>query len=392
MDFRTSPADEQWRSEIQAFLSDTLPRGHASGHPDDWARSEENWKKSRDFAAALGKSGWLTAAWPREFGGQQRPVMQQVILSEELSYVGAPLGRTYMGINMIGPTIMVHGTPEQKAKFLPPIARAEEIWCQGFSEPGSGSDLASLQTRAVVDGDDFVINGQKIWTSGAHRADWCLLGVRTDPDAPKHRGITLLLVDMKSAGISPKPIVTMEGYPHFCEVFFEDVRVPRTNMVGEFNRGWYAMTTTLDFERSGVAYSAGARRHFEQLLNLVRESKATGERVSSVMQAQLANIHIEIAVARVVAYRVGWMQQQGKFPNYEASMTKILGTELNQRLARLSMSILGLKGQLVEEDRAPLHGGAPEYYMNSLSGTIAAGTSEIQRNIIATRGLGLPRG
>jgi alkylation response protein AidB-like acyl-CoA dehydrogenase len=284
---------------------------------------------------------------------------------------------------------MVHGTEEQKRRFLPPIARGEVVWCQLFSEPGSGSDLASLQTRAVADGDDFVVNGQKIWTSGAHHSDWAILLARTDPDAPKHRGITYFLVDMKSPGVEVRPLVNMLNGHAFNEVFLENVRIPRSQVVGEVNRGWYVGTTTLDFERSGIGRFASSRRLLEELTSYAR----TAHRIAPTVRFELADRLIENAVGRHLAYRVAWMQSAGRIPNYEASMVKVYGSELQQRIARTAVNMLGLGGLLWEgAHHAPLGGRYAMNYLATVAATIAAGTSEIQRNIIATRGLGLPRG
>jgi len=268
-------------------------------------------------------------------------------------------------------------------------------WAQGFSEPGSGSDLASLQTRAVRDGDDFVINGQKIWTSGAHHADWIHVLCRTDPDAPKHRGISYFLVDMKTPGIEVRPLINMLDEHSFNETYFTDVRVPADQMLGEENRGWYTAATLLDFERSGVGYSASGRRNVE---NLTRWAKKTTRGRGTVwddpaVQNKIAELWIETEVSRLISYRVVWMQAEGRLPNYEASMSKAYGTELGQRIARFGINLLGLNGQRTDpnDTAAPINADFGRSYMSSVAATIAAGTSEIQRNIIATRGLGLPR-
>jgi alkylation response protein AidB-like acyl-CoA dehydrogenase len=290
---------------------------------------------------------------------------------------------------------MVHGTEEQRRRFLPPIARCEEFWCQGFSEPGAGSDLAGLMTRAVRDGDEYVVNGQKIWTSEGHRADYMILLARTDQEAPKHRGITFFLVDMKTPGITIRPLVNLMGSHHFNEVFFEDVRVPATNIVGEENRGWYVATTTLDFERSGISRTMLGLRMYEDVVEFVRARRAAGEGWAARAEVwhKLAEIQIEFAIARLLAYRVAWLQASGKVPNYEASMAKMYATEMNQRFCDTATNLLGLGGQLEpESDAVPLQGRIERAYMAALSYKIAGGTSEIQRNVIATRGLGLPRG
>jgi alkylation response protein AidB-like acyl-CoA dehydrogenase len=342
----------------------------------------------------LAGKGWLTMHWPREYGGQDASPVRSAIYNEELAYLRAP-GRDIFGVRMLGPTLMIHGSEEQKQTYLPPIARGEVQWCQGYSEPESGSDLASLSTRAVRDGDDYVINGAKIWTTLAHRADWIMLLARTDPDAPKHRGISFILVDMKTPGIEVRPVINMANGHEFNQVIFDNVRVPRRNVVGEENRGWYVAVTLLDFERSGIDYSAMARR----LLDETREYAAkTGSNRQPLIQTPwirnlLADRYIECEVARLMAYNVAYMQGQGLVPNKEASMSKVFGSETLQRTTTAAMEILGLYGALGRDDkRAPLNGRVQEHWMISFSHKIAAGTSEVQRNIIASRGLGLPRG
>ncbi|GBD11136.1 Putative acyl-CoA dehydrogenase FadE17 [bacterium HR23] len=294
---------------------------------------------------------------------------------------------------MLGPTLMIWGSEEQKREFLPPIARGEVNWCQGYSEPGSGSDLASLQTRAVADGDDFIINGSKIWTSRAHRADWMFLLARTNPDAPKHRGITFFLVDMRTPGISIRPIVNMAGVHHFNQVFFDNVRVPKRQVVGEVDRGWYVAVTLLDFERSGVEYPTQARRYTEELARYAREADGGKLAKDPRWRARLAEMYLEAQVGRMLAYRVAYLQSQKQVPNKEASISKVFGTELLQRVAQTGMEMLGLYGLLDKgAPKAPLAGIISRLWLCARCTAIGAGTSEIQRNIIALRGLGLPRG
>ncbi|MEP7215885.1 MAG: acyl-CoA dehydrogenase family protein, partial [Anaerolineaceae bacterium] len=287
-----------------------------------------------------------------------------------------------------------HGTDEQKAEHLPPMLRGEVAWCQGFSEPGSGSDLASLQTRAVRDGDDYVVNGQKIWTSGAHRADWMFILIRTDPDAPKHRGISYLLLDMKAPGVSVRPLINMAEGHVFNEVFFEDVRVPVRNRIGEENRGWYVGTTTLDFERSNIARAIAAHKNVDRLAKYVKSRAAAGRPVSDSQRLEVAERAIETSVCELLSFTVISVQARGGVPNMEASMNKMYGSELSQRLAYTEMHLTGLSGQLRTPVGLEAESGirATMNYLNTIPSTIAAGTSEIQRNIIATRGLGLPRG
>ena len=269
------------------------------------------------------------------------------------------------------------------------------MWCQGFSEPSAGSDLASLQTSAVAEGDYFVVNGQKIWTSLAHRADWCILLARTDPEAPKHKGISYFLLDMRTPGVDVRPLVDMTGRHTFNELFFDNVRVPRDCLVGEMNRGWYIAAATLDFERSGINRVVTGIRVYDELLGYAAETLVDGRRLLDDMRVRhkLAELAIEFQAGRLLAYRVASMQARGQIPNAEASMSKLYGSELQQRLAGAGMEVLGLGGQLEPGSRwAPLEGRVEAFYLFAAALTIAAGTSEIMRGIIAGRGLGLPRG
>ncbi len=389
MDWRDTPEQAAWRGEVQAFLKNELPD---FGEIDRYSRPgggemKAAWDKWR---AALASRGWIASAWPKEYGGAGLSPIDQFILNEEFAEARAPqMGG--MGVMMLGPTLITHGNDDQKKTHIPRILDGSVQWCQGYSEPGSGSDLASLQTRAIRDGDDFVVNGQKIWTSGAHNADWCFMLARTDPDAPKHRGITYLLLDMKSPGITVRPLVNMASQHHFNEVFFEDVRVPAANAIGEINRGWYVGTTTLDFERSSIGSAVGQRQNVERNLKWLRENKATVAPTDyDAARLQWADRWIEVQTATLLSYRIISMQAAGKIPNSEASIAKGYNTELTQRIARSAVKMLGMNGQLTDRS-APLKGNVAMGYLGSVSATIAGGTSEIQRNIIATRGLGLPR-
>ena len=390
MDFRFSESEEKFREELRSWLDSEL-----SNRPDDRNDdSDASWNFNLEMRRKLANKGWLTMAWPQEYGGQNASHMMQVIFSEEMSYTRAP-GRDVFGTRMLAPTLMIHGTEEQKKRFLPPVSKGDVQWCQGYSEPESGSDLASLQTRAVEDGDDFIVNGTKVWTSSAHRADHIMVLTRTDPDAPKHRGISFLLCDMNTPGITVNPIVNMAGDHSFNMVTFEDVRIPKRNLVGEQNRGWYVGATLLDFERSGVDYSAGAKKTLEELIDFAKNNERNGSLISAdpIMRNRFSNLAIEVEVSKLISYNIAWMQSQGLVPNKEASMGKVLGTELQQHVSDTGMQMLGMHGQLEPGSKyAPLQGRIEHMYLADVSQTIQAGTSEIQRNIIATRGLGLPRG
>ena len=391
MEFKFTVEDEDFRRELRAFMKAELPDPWegAGRYPED-----DDWDLNGVIGKKMAERGWLTMHWPEEYGGQNASPVKSAIFNEEISYMRAP-GRDIFGVRMLGPTLMIHGSEEQKKTHLPAVAKGEIQWCQGYSEPESGSDLASLSTRAVRDGDDLVINGAKVWTTMAHRADWIMLLTRTDPDAPKHRGISFVLVDMKSPGVSVQPIINMAGGHEFNQVTFDDVRVPRANVVGEEDRGWYVAVTLLDFERSGIDYSASARRLLDDTKEFATETKRNGVPLIEIpwVRSLMADRYIDCEVARLMAYNVAYMQSQDLIPTKEASMSKVFGSETVQRVAEASLEILGMYGTLGREDKwAPLKGRVQENWMNAFAGTIAAGTSEIQRNIIAGRGLGLPRG
>ncbi len=388
MDFKFEPEQEGFRGDLREFFKRELPPGWEGGEFEN-----DNWDQELAMRKKLVQKGWLTMAWPEEYGGQGASHMMQLIFNEEMAYHRCP-GRDPWGIRMLAPTLMIAGTEEQKRTWLPPIARGEVQWCQGYSEPESGSDLASLQCRAVEDGDDFVINGAKIWTSNAHHADHIFVLVRTDTEAPKHRGISFLLCDMSTPGLTVRPIINMAGVHGFNMVTFDDVRVPKENLVGEKNRGWYVAATLMDFERSGVDYSAQARRNLEELVEYAKETKHNGHTLSQdpLVRHRMADMFVETEVNRMISYDIAYMQSQGQVPNKEASIGKLLGTTLQQRVAATGVSLLGMYGQLRQGSKYErLHGRFAHLNMSSISATIAAGTSEIQRNIIATRGLGLPR-
>ncbi len=390
MEFRDTPAQAAFRREVRDFIATNCPAGLREATMIEGVRADlrpafDQWRK------ALGGKGWIAAGWPKEYGGAGLTPMEQFVFNQEVAEANAPsVGG--IGVMMLGPTLIVHGTEEQKRQHLPAILSGDVSWCQGYSEPGSGSDLASLQTRAVRDGDEWVINGQKIWTSGAHEADWCFLLARSDPEAPKHRGITYFLIDMNTPGITVRPLINMAGSHGFNEVFFEDVRVPAKNVVGEVNRGWYIGTTTLDFERSSIGATVNHRQTIERNLRWMRENRTvlTGRPMDAIRTAWASRL-VETQVLMMLSYRIISMQAAGKVPNSEASIAKLFNSELGQRISATSMSMLGMAGQLRSDD-APLSGDAATSYLFNVCQTIAGGTSEIQRGIIATRGLGLPRG
>ncbi len=389
MDFHFTPEQEAFREQIRQFLREEVTpeiRRAIEENPEDGSMHKE-------FSRKVGARGWIGLAWPKGFGGEGIGHIERLIYNEEMIYWRAPVGYHLTGERQMAPSLIISGTPEQQADYIPRIARGELGFCIGYSEPGAGSDLAGLQTRAVADGDDYVINGQKIFTSGAHWADYVWLATRTDPDAPKHKGISVFVVDLKSPGLTVKPLWNMGG-GRFNEVYFDDVRVPKRNMVGEENQGWYVVAANLDFERSGIERVISGQLTFDELLDRLRMGGQEGlpKDASPALRHRLADMAVEFQVGRLLAYRVAWLQSQGQVPNYEASTSKVFGTELTQRVGRACIEVLGLYGPVQRGTRSgALDGRIASMYLANVSATIAGGTSEIQRNIIATRGLGLPR-
>ena len=392
MDFRFTAEDEAFRQEIRAFLVAEWPGGTGDASVD----SDEEYDVERAFEKKLAQRGWLTLGWPVEYGGKGASPIRQAIMKEECSYFRAPIGGGPGGqaTGLVGPAIIAHGSAEQKRRFLPPIAAGDVTWCQGFSEPNAGSDLASVQTKAERAGDDYILNGHKIWTSGAAYADWIHVLARTDPSAPKHKGISYFLVDMRSQGLTYRPIAEMTGRSGFYETFFDNVRVPRENLLGEENRGWYVATTTLGLERSGINRIGAMLRSLDDLVAYLGTVPAESRSDSPQSTAlKLAEHRIENEIGRWLSYRVASLQDRGQPVTYEASVSKLFATEIAQRLANTAVNALGPAGGLsLSSHRAPLAGLVNFSYLLTAHWTISAGTSEIQRDIIAQRGLGLPRG
>ncbi len=403
MDFHDSPQQAAFREVVREFIKRELPPelarrgggGAMFGGGSGRFSRQEYWQSLNVWLKKLNEKGWIAPAWPKEYGGAGLSVMEQFIFNQEMARTGAPRSPNMIALGWVGPTLIVYGTDEQKRKHLPPILKGEAFWCQGFSEPGAGSDLASLQTRAVRDGDDYVINGQKIWTSGAHGAHWMILLARTDPNAPKHKGISYFLVDMKSPGITIRPLVNMAGSHDFNEVFFDNVRVPKENLVGEENRGWYVGTTTLDFERSGIATGishALAVRDYVEFVHAHRAEPTCAYARDPLVRYELADRAIEAQVEQMLNYQVIGVQARGLVPNHEASIAKLYSTELDQRIAATGLKMAGLYGQVLRGSaHAVMDGRMSSMYLYATTSTIGGGTSEVQRNIIAQRGLGLPR-
>jgi alkylation response protein AidB-like acyl-CoA dehydrogenase len=393
MDLRDTPEEAEWRRKVRSFVERELPARFRQDDGFEMGLSETRWDDPdvMVWRRKLVDQGWIAPSWPVEYGGAGLSLMQQFIMQEEFAEGNAPsVGGA--GISMVGPTLMVHGTEEQKREFLPKILSGETLFCQGFSEPEAGSDLAALRTRAVRDGDDFVVNGQKIWTSNAHNANWMFLLARTDPNVPKHKGISYFLLEMSTPGIDVRELPDITGDVLFNEVFFDNVRVPARNLVGEENRGWYIAATTLDFERaSAIGAIVQLRRGVERLLQISKGSgKGNGPEISPALRMELVDNWMSVEVTRMMAYNIVSMLGRGLITNYQASMLKTFASELAQKIANTAVRLLGLYGGLYGSE-APDMGRFSRAYLGALGMTVAAGTSEIQRNIIATRGLGLPR-
>jgi alkylation response protein AidB-like acyl-CoA dehydrogenase len=393
MRFRFTPEQEAFRTEVTDFLRESLP-GNWEGA--DNAIDEGDYEFGRQFLKKLAPKKWIAPAWPVEYGGLGLSLWDQVVFNEAMGYARAPIVNT-AAVGYLGPTIILYGNDEQKRQHLPGITSGDVIWCQGYSEPNSGSDLASLQTRAVKDGDDWIINGQKIWTSQGHYADWMFLIARTDPDAPKHRGISYFLLDMKTPGISVRPLINMADGEGFNEVFFDNVRVPSSALLGEVNRGWYIATTTLDFERSAIGGTMQALRTLEELTRFAKsepDGRGNGGTLwdKPPVRQTIVDLWITSDISRLLSYRVVSMQERGLVPNYESSINKVLTVDYVQRQSRVGISIMGPYGGIWGEGPwAKLRGRFAKSYVATVGSAIAGGTTEIQKNIIATRGLGLPR-
>lgn len=388
MDFEFSEEQRRFRQEVRDFLEQEIRQGSFKPSCDAWIMGY-----SPEFTRKVAQRGWIGLTWPKEYGGQGRSYIDRLILTEEMLRYGAPAAYHWFADRQVGGSIIAFGTEEQKRELLPKIIRGEVCIGLGMSEPEAGSDLASLQTRAIEDGDDYIIDGQKVWTSGGSHMNWIYLLARTDPQAPKHRGISEFIVDVSLPGITIRPIVDITGGVHFNEVFFDGVRVPRKYLIGEKNRGWVQVLNQLDYERSGMERLMGNYPLFEALIQYTKETKRNGKPLSEepIIRSKLAQLKIEFEIGRLHMYRVAWVMDKGRAPNWESAMSKAYGTAFEQRLASTAIEILGLYGQLSPESKwVPLHGMAYHSYLSSKGYSLQAGTSEILKNILALRRLGLP--
>ena len=397
MNLANTPEEEAFRNQVRSWISvnlspdwEQISRRQAE-NMDEWMAFLKQWRSK------LYEAGWAGISWPREFGGRGATINEQLIFTEEMARTKAPnLMNVSIGIELVGPAIIHHGTEAQKQRYLRKILSAEEIWCQGFSEPGAGSDLASLQTRAALEGDHLVVTGQKVWTSWAEYSDFCILLARTDPDAPKHKGISCLLVDMKSPGITIRPTVQITGEAEFSEVFFDGVRVPQENLVGSINQGWTVAMTILMHERgtSAIGYQIRFRNELDDLIRLAKSLERDGRPISEdpLFRRKLAQSFVEVEVLKYNIYRSATQIMRSGKPGPESSIVKLFWSEMDRRQKALGMEMLGLYSQLVNgSEWAVDHGKWLRAFLWSRAGTIYAGSSEIQRNIIAERVLGMPR-
>jgi acyl-CoA dehydrogenase len=394
MDFDDTPEEAAFRAQVRAWLdanSERLKPGESNPGIAESRSRPGTLKRAQEWQAKKADAGWACITWPKEYGGRGATPIQSVIWNQEEMRYKTPPNVFAIGQGMLGPTIMVHGTDEQKHRYLRPMLRGEEIWCQLFSEPGAGSDLAGLRTTAVRDGDDWVINGQKIWTTGAQFSKWGMIVTRTDPTATKHKGITYFIIDMQSPGIEIRPIKQINGLSGFNEVFFTDVRVPDTNRVGGINEGWAAAITTLMNERAAIGGGAGGP-DFADLVRLAKETEWDGHPAfddPSVRQ-RLARFYVRAKGLQYTSYRTLTALSRGTTPGPESSIGKLVGAPLRQQMASFAIDILGTAGALMDPALTPQEAGWEHSYLASPGLRLAGGTDEILRNIIAERVLRLP--
>jgi alkylation response protein AidB-like acyl-CoA dehydrogenase len=404
MDFSYTPSQESFRAELRTWLErnsgEVFGRG-GEGLGGSTAslldvRDDGRWNQMLDYHRRLYQSGYVALHWPKEWGGGGADLVEQSIYQDEVLRLGLPLyGANQLAIDRIGPTIMLMGTDKQKQRHLQPMLTGAQIWCQGYSEPNAGSDLAAIQTRAVVEGDSFVVNGQKVWTSLAQRSDWQVLLVRTDPEAPKHKGISYLLVDMHTPGITVRPLVQMTGEAGFNEVFYDNVRVPKENLVGELNQGWQVSIATLMFERVSGGTRHPVERTINELVELAKQVDFQGVPAQQhpYVRQKLAAFVSDARCLRLSRYRSLTSQLKGKVPGPESSFGKLFATELNLRVAMFADELLGPYGLLESDSPGAVESGKWTHRTLAARGlTIAAGSSEIQHNIIGERVLKLPKG
>jgi alkylation response protein AidB-like acyl-CoA dehydrogenase len=395
MDLNLTPQEQQFRDEFRAWLEANAPKDWEKRFPRG-EDTQERFEFLRAWQKTMFEAGWVGIHWPKEYGGRGATLIEQALFIEEIARTKVPAPINVLGLSLLGPTLIKYGTEAQKQRFLANILSGDEIWCQGYSEPNAGSDLAALRSEAVLDGDHFVVNGQKTWTSFGHHADWCFAVVRTDPDVPKHKGLTYMLIDMHSPGVSLRPLKQMTGESEFNEVVFQNVQVPVENVVGKVNDGWNIAIATLMFERGtlGASLQITFKRQIERLIELSKTIMRNGRPASedSLIRQKLAQMYAEIEIFRLNQLRTLTRMNKAGVPGAEGSIQKIFWSEMNQRMQQVAMEMLGPYGQLAGESQYAVdHGEWAHAYLRSRGNTIEAGTSEIQRNIIGHFVLGLPK-
>lgn len=392
MDYRFSEKEEKLRNEVREFCEKEPPESFPCEIEDE-GYGFGGW--SRAFTQRLGQKGWLSISWPKEYGGMDGTVMERFVAAEELAYHRAPQYGHLFG-DAVAAGLLRFGTDEQKQEFLPKMAKGEILWATGLSEPGAGSDLLNTSTKAQKDGDEYIINGQKIWPTGTHLAEWCLILARTDPNAPKSKGLSTFLVDVRGPGVTVNPIIDMAGAKSFTEIFLEDVRVSKNNLLGQENRGLPLVFEALEGDRfwGRCLRHAGSKKDLEELVEYVNEVRYDGHnlRDNQLIRDALAEIAIELEVSRMINYKAAWLLNKGESISWESSVVKVFADELGQRIANIGIQILNPELQLAENGKwSKLRKRLTFLYEFNRGLSLAGGTSEIQRNTIAMRGLGLPR-
>ncbi len=397
MDFKLSKEQEALKEEFEAFFKEEMkdvPPEYGRGGLEGIYATEKGWQFHRSVAKKLGEKGWLSRPWPKEYGGLDAPITEQLIFNEVRERHRAP-GVDIFGLGMFAPTLLIAANDEQKKRLLPPIARGDVVYCQGWSEPNAGSDLAGLKTKAEKKGDRYIINGQKIWTTGAHKADCMFILARTDSNEKRSRGLSVFHLSMDTPGIEVRPILYMDGQHLYNEVFLTDVEIPETDRIGAENDGWRLTRETMNFERSNVGMFSEGYNLLNELIEYVKITKRNGKFLSEnpIVRQKIAKLYIDLEVGHTLAYKIAWLQEKAGliFAASAASEAKVFGSELLQRISNFGSEIMGLYGQVAKSKWAPMDGSMVDIYQFCMGINIAAGTSEIQRNLIAWVGLGLPR-
>lgn len=397
MDFSLSREEQQKKEEFETFFREEMknaPPEFGNGGLEGIYATDEGFEFHKYMARKMGEKGWLSMAWPRQYGGREASIMEQVIFDEVRGYYNAP-GIDVFAVGMFAPTLITGATEEQKERLLPPIARGEAFYCQGWSEPDAGSDLASLSTMAIREGDHYVVNGQKTWTTGGHKVEYMFLLARTDPESRRSKGLSVFHLPMNLPGIEVRPLLYMDGKHLYNEVFFRDVKIPAQDLIGTEGEGWTLTRQTMNLERSGVGGFSGTRRYLEKIIDYAKNTERNGRPISKdpAARRKITELFIGSEVGHTLAYKIAWMHQKGDFMGLitAASESKLFSTELSVQMAHYATEMMGMYGQLEDDSVAPLDGSMVKLYQFCKGATIFAGSNEIQRNLIAWIGLGLPR-